>query len=217
MPCFCCYWRSKQQKSYSHAGFSFSEKQAAISLKNSIKFIWCGQYLQQSAWKRFPVKACWSPTLCYTSLSHMRSSESHMHLFLWKDYHVRNILKLDMIFPLLPALRSQTTLTSAGKITLYFLGSFKRTGFHFLYNPSHPRKDLWLLFVRECFSFWLKPLLFYTSLVSASVLSFAPGEVQGATIHYKMIFLSPLPPSIDMFENRSYMKKSSTEFMCPDV
>lgn len=94
------------------------------------------------------------------SISHMRSSESHMHLFLWKNCHVRNILKLDMIFPLLPALRSQTTLTLAGKITLYFLWSFKRKGFHFLYNPGHLRKDLWLLFKRECFSFWLKLLIF---------------------------------------------------------
>lgn len=70
-------------------------------------------------------------------------------------------IKFDMIFPLLPALRSQTTLTSAGKITLYFLGSFKRERFHFRYNPGHLRKDLWLLFVRECFSFWLKLLLFF--------------------------------------------------------
>lgn len=141
-----------------------------------------------------------------------------MRLFLWKNYHVRNILKLDMIFPLLPALRSQTTLTSAGKITLYFWGSFKRKGFHFLYNPGHLRKDLWLLFVRECFSFWLKLLIFYTDLVSTSTLSFAPGGAQRATIYYKMIFLSPLPPSIDMLENRSYMKKKShTKFMCPDL
>lgn len=121
----------------------------------------------------------------------MRSSESHMRLFLWKNYHVRNILKLDMIFPLLPALRSQTTLTSAGKITLYFLGSFKRKGFHFLYNPGHLRKDLWLLFVRECFSFWLKLLIFYTDLVSTSTLSFAPWwGTKGHNLLQNDIFIS---------------------------
>lgn len=57
---------------------------------------------------------------CNTFISHMKSSESHVHLFLCKKYHVSNILKLNMIFPLLPVLRSKTPLTSAGKITPYF-------------------------------------------------------------------------------------------------
>lgn len=89
---------------------------------------------------------------CNTFTSHMRLSKSYVHLCLCKNFHVSCILKPNMIFPLLPALRSQATLTTAREITLYFLSSFKSESFHFLHNTGHIRKDLWILVVRECFT-----------------------------------------------------------------
>lgn len=135
MPCFFCYRRSKQQNRIALLALALVKSRQLKVWKTLCNLYGVGNIFS-TLHEKVSSKGFGLLFQCNTFLSHMRSSESHVHLFL-----VSNVLKLDMVFPLLPALRSLTTLTSAGKITLYFLWSLQK-GFHFLYNPGHLRKDL---------------------------------------------------------------------------
>ena len=139
----------------------------------------------------------------------MRSSESHVYLFLWKNYHMNNRLKPDMIFPLLPALRSQATLTLAGRIAFYFLWFLKKVSVFYITQVT----NLCDLGYKRVFQLLVQSADVYTGLVLASVLSFAPSGPQRTMIRYQMVlFKFSLLHSIHMLENRSY-----TKYMCPDL
>lgn len=123
---------------------------------------------------------------CNTFTSHMRSSKSYVHLCPCKNFHVSRILKPNMIFPLLPALRSQATLTSASEITLCFLSSFKSESFHFLHNTGHIRKNTSCERVFYSGPNSWSSYRFYLSLL----LYLVSHGIGAVTIQYKIVFLN---------------------------